>query len=217
MLHQSVRQIGLSGMQPSLDGSVLLIAAALEQFVSDLMIAFAASLPDRIPSYKNLPSSIRSANERLTGEALSRSRSRFSEYDLQRFVHNLRDCHAGATPYVLNGEAMALNDRNLSVGRLQELISRLGINDVWIVVASTQTLEGWSGAGGAKSAESRAKNQLRELIENRNQIAHRVGTTTPGPEAIRSYINFGRALAQSLVEGLEDYADSLQRRPRSSG
>lgn len=208
-LHRSVRRIGLSGMQPSLDGSVLLIVAAFEQFVSDVMIAFAAELPDNVSAYGNLPNAIRSANERLTGEALRSGRSRFTQYDLQRFVTNLRDCQAGVVPYVLNGEAMALNDRNLNASRLRELISRLGIQDIWTVVASTRTLQRWSGPGGANVAGARAKNQLNELINNRNQIAHRVGSTTPGPEVIRSYIRFERALARSLVKGLKDHVASL--------
>ena len=74
-LRRAVREIGLSGMQPSLDGSVLLLVAAFEQFVSDVMISFAAQLPDRISLYEDLPNVIRSANERLTGEALSVGRS----------------------------------------------------------------------------------------------------------------------------------------------
>lgn len=203
-LHRSVTRIGLAGLQPSLDGAVLLIAAALEQFVSDLMVAFAATLPNAVPDYNNLPNAIRSANERLTGEALSRNRSRFTNYELQRFVENLRNCHKGNVPYVLNGEAMALNDRNLRAGTLQDLISRLGIDDVWSVVASTRTLQRWSGRGGAKVAASRAKNHLNELITYRNQIAHRVSTPTLGPETIRSHIRFQRALARSMVKGLED-------------
>ena len=210
-LHRSVRRIGLSGMQPSLDGSVLLIAAAFEQFVADAMIAFTENLPVRVSVYEELPNGIRSANERFTGAALSdgRSRSRFSEYELRRFVDNLRDCQAGVVPYVLNGEAIALNDRNLNARRLRELIGRLGIADIWTIVGSTRTLKRWSGLGGAKAAESRAKNQLNELITNRNQIAHRVGSTTIGPEVVRSYIRFQRALARSLVKSLEGHAASF--------
>ena len=209
LLHQSVRQLGLAGMQTSLNGSVLLLAAAFEQFVTDMLIAFTVSLPDIVPAYEDLPNAVRSANERLTGEALSRSQSRFTAYDLQRFVQNLGNCQSGFVPYVLNGEAMALNDRNLRVGRLRELIGRLGIPDIWSVVGSTQTLKDWSGPGGNETAETRAKNQLNELIENRNQIAHGIGSTTLGPEAILSYIEFERALARSLVSGLEDYATAL--------
>ncbi len=208
-LHRSVRRIRLSGMQPSLDGSVLLIVAAFEQFVSDVMIEFAAELPNKVSVYEELPNAIRSANERLTGEALSSRRSRFDQYYLQRFVTNLRDCQAGVVPYVLNGEAIALNDRNLTAGRLKELISRLGVQDIWTVVASTQSLKRWSGRGGAKAAEARAKNQLNELIGNRNRIAHGVESTTLGPEVIRSYIQFERVLARSLVKGLKDHVVSL--------
>ncbi len=209
-LHRSVRGLGVSGIHRNLDGSVLLITAAFEQFVSDLMVAFAAQLPERVPAYSNLPNAIRSANERLTGEALNRSRTRFTEYELQRFVENLANCHAGVAPYVLNGEAIALNERNVRSGTLRELFSRLGVNDVWTTVASTRTLKNWSGPGGAKSAKSRAENQLNELMNARNHIAHRVGSTTLGPDAIRAYIRFVRFLARSLVKGLENYAGSLQ-------
>lgn len=209
-LRQSVRQIGVSGMQPNLDGSVLLVAAAFEQFVSDLIIAFAGDMPVKFPAYEDLPRAIRSANERLTGEALSRRRfSRFTAYQLQRFVSNLDNCLAGTAPYVLNGEAIALNDRNLNSATLRDLIRRLGVDNIWTVVASTRNLQNWSGRGGARTANSRAQNQLNELIDNRNQIAHRVGSTTLGPQVIRSYIRFVRVLTRSLVKGLEDYVGSL--------
>ena len=210
-LHRSVTRIGLSGLQPSLDGSILLLTAAFEQFVSDLIIAFTANLPDIVPAYGDLPSAIRSANERLTGEALGRSRSRFTEYDRRLFVQNLGDCQSGAVPYVLNGTAIALTERSLNAGRLTDLFSRLGIPDIWTVAASTRSLKRWSGRGGAKTAESRAKGRLKELIDDRNQIAHRVGGVTLGPETIRTYLQFERTLARSLVKGLENYASTLAR------
>ena len=106
-------------------------------------------------------------------------------------------------------EAIALNDRNLKAGTVRALFSRLGMDDVWAAAASTRTLQGWSGPGGAIPAGSRAKNQLNELIDNRNQIAHRVLSTALGPEAILSYATFGRALARSLAKALEEYAASL--------
>ena len=208
-LRGSVRHIGQSGMQPILNGSVLLLVAALEQFVSDAMVALAVNLPQVIPTYQDLPNSIRSANERFTGEALRRGRARFAEYERRDFVVNLQNCQGGSTPYVLNGEAMAFNDRNMNAGTLRELISRFGIEDIWTVVGSTRSLQRWSGRGGAKVAASRAKNQLNEVIDNRNQIAHGVGSINLGAEVIRSYIQFERVLARSLVKGLEDYVVSL--------
>ena len=210
-LRQLVRQIGLGGMQKNLDGAVLLLAAALEQFVSDVMIAYASDLSDIVPQYADLPNAIRTWNERQTGEALSRRRrTGFTQYDRQRFVENLGKCQAGSVPYVLNGEAIALNDRNLTQNVLKDLFERLGVSDIWDVVGSTSSLNSWSGAGGSGAAISRAKNEINELIDNRNQIAHSVGSVTPGSEVIRSYVTFQRALAQSLVEGLEAYANSLR-------
>ena len=208
-LRRAVRRTGLAGLQPSLDGSVLLLAAAFEQFVSDVMNSFVAELPYKVPVYEDLPNAIRSANERLTGEALSQGGSRFDKLDLYRFVENLRNCQAGISPYVLNGEAISLNYRSLNSRTLRDMLTRLGVQDVWKEIGSTRILQMWSGPGGARVARPRATNSLNELIDNRNKIAHRVGSTTLGPDTIRSYLRFERALARSLVKVLSLHADSL--------
>ena len=196
-------------MQPSLDGAVLLLAAALEQLVSDVVTAYADSLPNVYSNYTDLPNGVRSANERLTGEALSGSSSRFTDYDLKRFVDNLSTCYSGSPHYVLNGEALALNSRNLTPRIMRELIARVGVGNVWDLMGPTEVLKNWSGASSADTARSRAQNQLHELIDTRNQIAHRVGSAIPGPDVVRSFLLFGKALAQSLVEGLQNHMDSL--------
>lgn len=209
MLRQTVRKMGVAGLQPGLDGAILLLAAAFEKFVGDVIMEFATALPNVVPVYRDLPNAVRSANERLTGLALNGSRSRFSDYELRSFVDNLRGCHVGSTPYVLNGAAMALNQRNVTSTVLRELIGRLGISEVWDQLGATTTLKRWSGRGGAKVAISRAQNQLNELMRNRNQIAHGVAHTTLGAEVIRNYMRFERALARSLVIALERYEASL--------
>ncbi len=208
-LHRLVRAIGQAGMQPSLDGAVLLLAAALEQLVSDVIVAYAANLPSVYPNYRDLPDAVRSANERLTGEALSASSSRFADYDLRRFVDNLSTCNSGNAPYILNGEALALNYRNLTAGVLRDLISRVGVGNIWDLMGPTELLKVWSGSESAGTAQSRAQTQLKELIDTRNQIAHRVGTANPGPDVVRSFVLFERALARSLVEGLQKHVGSL--------
>ena len=209
-LHRLVGEIGQVGMQPSLDGAVLLLAAALEQLVSDVVIAYADNLPALYPSYRDLPNAVRSANERLTGQALSDGSSRFTDYDLRRFVDNLSSCNAEGSQYILNGEALALNNRNLTSGILQDVISRIGVGDVWVLMGLTDALKNWSASESADTARSRAQNLLKELMDTRNHIAHRVGSATPGPDVVRSFLLFGKALAQSLVEGLQNHIDSLQ-------
>ena len=208
-LHRLVREIGQAGMQPSLDGAVLLLAAALEQLVSDVVIAYAANLPNIYSNYQDLPNAVRSANERLTGEALSGSSSRFAEYDLRRFVHNLSTCNSGFPPYMLNGEALALNNRNLTSGILRELISRVGVSNIWELMGLTEVLKEWSGSASSDTTQSQAQNQLKELTDTRNQIAHRVGGANPGPDVVRSFVLFEKALAKSLVEGLQNHVNSL--------
>lgn len=209
-LRRAVRELEVAGLQPSLDGSILLIASAFERFVSELMIGFTDELPNIKLAYSDLPKAIRSANENNTGDALSgRQFADFSDYDLRLFVSNLKDCHVGVVPYTLNGAAIALNSRNLKSGQLRTLISRLGVNDIWKLVSSTKVLQRWSGPGGAKIAAMRAQTRLNELINDRNYIAHRVGSTNIGPEGVISYIKFGRAFTKSLVKSLENHAQSI--------
>ena len=210
-LHFAVRAIGQAGMQPSLDGAVLLLAAALEQFVSDLIIAFASTMPTIVPVYDHLPERLRSANENMTGEALSARgyRNRFTDYDVQRFVHNLSSCRSGIGLYALNGEVLALHGGNLNPETLVELMGRLGVPNVWPSIGSIEAMKEWSEQENANTAGNLARNQLKELIDTRNQIAHSVGSATPGPDIIRSFIRFERALSQALVGLLHDYGNSL--------
>ena len=208
-LRRLVTQIGQRGLQPSLDGSILLLAAAFEEFISDVMIAYSRDLPTHIVAYINLSPGIRSHNEQQTGRALSRLRSRFTAFELVYFVQNLSDCQAGKLPYVLNGEAMALNDRNLSSGVLKELFNRLGVPDIWDIVGTTGHLVQWYRITSTTTAVSQAKTDLNDFIKTRNQIAHGVGNTIPGPEVVRDYLGFQRMLAASLIESLENRLNSL--------
>ena len=143
-LHQLVRTIRESGLQPVLNGSVLLLAAAIEQFVRDLMIGYLRRLPRIVPNYRDLPGAVRAANEQLTGEILRDGHPELGPSDIQRFVRNLEDCLSGTVPYTLNGEAIALNDRNLDARRLRLMINRLGVDRLWGLIGNTRPLKEWS-------------------------------------------------------------------------
>lgn len=201
-LHRMVRTIRESGLQPVLNGSILLLTAATEQFVKDLMIAYLARLPRIVPVYRDLPGDIRAANEQQTGEVLKDGHPDIGPSDVDRFVRNLGDCLAGVTPYILNGEAIALNDRNLDARRLRLMMRRLGVDSIWGLIGNTTPLKEWSGQNRPDVAASRAQAILNEFVSNRNHIAHRVGNVEPGPDVVRAYISLWRALARSLVEGL---------------
>ena len=206
-LHQLVRTIRESGLQPMLNGSVLLLAAATEQFVKDVMIAYLRQLPRIVPVYIDLPGSIRAANEQWTGEVLTSGHPELGPSDIARFVRNLKDCLSGTMPYTLNGEAIALNDRNLDARRLRVLMGRLGIDRIWGLIGNCVAVKQWSGQNLGNVAASRAQALHNEFIENRNHIAHRVGNVEPGPDLVLRYIDLWKALARSLVESLETFME----------
>ena len=214
-LHRIIRDTGQSGMQSSLNGSVLLLSAALEQFINDVILAFAQDIPNLVPDYKDLPKKLRDANEQMTGEALSigRYRRRFSDYQRQSFVENLSNCQNGTGGYMINGEVLALHHSNMGPETLGQLTGRLGIENVWRQIVSTDYLKEWAKRENVEPTQSHAQNQLKELIDTRNQIAHRVGVADPGPRVVRSFVDFERALARSLVAVLSNHADSLASMP----
>ena len=202
-LHFFTTELGESGLQPMLDGSVLLLCAAFEQFVADVMISYAQRLPAMYPAYPRLPRAVRTANEGLTGDALSNRNPGFEPHEKQRFVENLRVCLSGNAPYVLNGEAIAFNRQNLKADRLRDLFGRLGVHDIWNVISNTQAFRKWEPSLPRTTALGQARADLNKLVDDRNQIAHKVGGAAPGPGVVRSYLELARAVARSLVEILE--------------
>ena len=210
-LHDVVGEIRQAGLQPLLNGSVLLLAAALEQFVTDIIVAFSSSLPSIVSKYDNLPERIRSYNEQMTGQAIGdgRYRNRFEAYELPRLIENLRNCQAGKVPYVLNGEALALHNRNLNPDTLRELTGRLGIRELWDKIGSAEALQEWATQDDVEPSNSIARTRLEEIIKARNQIAHSVGNASPGSNVVRNFLRFETALAKSLVEVFTNYACSL--------
>ena len=210
-LHQAVGEIRRAGLQPVLNGSVLLLAAALERFVTDIIIAFSDNLPTIVSKYEDLPERIRTNNERMTGQAIgdSRYRNRFEVYELPRLIENLRNCQTGEDSYVLNGEALALHNSNLNPETLRELTGRLGIRNVWDKIGSAEALQEWAAQEGVEPGKSIASTRLDEFIKARNQIAHGGGNTNPGSGVVRNFSRFELALAKSLVEVFTNYAGSL--------
>ena len=210
-LHHVVGEIRQAGLQPILNGSVLLLAAALEQFITDIIVAFSGNLPNIVSKYENLPERILLNNERMTGQAIGddRYRNRFEVYERPRLIENLRNCQAGKVPYVLNGEALALHNRNLNPDTLQELTGRLGIRDLWGKIGSAEALQEWATQEYAEPGNSIASTRLKEFIKARNQIAHGVGNASLGSNVVRNFLRFEIALAKSLLEVLTNYAGSL--------
>ena len=210
-LHKVVGEIRQAGLQPVLNGSVLLLAAVLEQFVTDTIVEFSDNLPNVVPKYEDLPERIRSNNEQMTGQAIGdgRYRNRFEDYELPRLVENLRNCQAGEVPYVLNGEALALHNRNLNPDTMSQLMGRLGIRNLWDKIGSAEALRQWAIQENAVPSESIARTRLDELIQARNQIAHSAGNANPGSNVVRNFLRYETALAKSLVEVFADYANVL--------
>ena len=210
-LHRVVSEIGQSVLQPVLNGAVLLVAAAFEQFVTDTIVEFSEQLPNIVSKYEQLPERIRSNNERMTGQAIgdNRYRNRFEVYELPRFVENLRNCQIGISPYFLNGQALALHNSNLNSQTLSQLTSRLGVEGIWALLGSSEVLKEWLELDDPRDIQNSAMRSLDELIDTRNKIAHRVGVANPASNIVRRLVSFVKALAQALVAILNEYADSL--------
>lgn len=202
-LRRVTRREGTAGLQPNLDGSVLLICATFEQFVSDVVVAFCGRLPLQVPIYINLPLVIRRAHEIRTGEALAGRRGRFTDFERAVFVSNLDGCHRGQVPYTINGEALASTDRNLTSNQLRDLLQRLTVQQVWDKLSRVSALRNWSGRGWVRT-RSLAIDELNRFMEERNQLAHTAGFAVVSSGDVLSYVKFIRALGKAVVTILTD-------------
>ena len=198
--HANVRAAGLRVFRTSFDGALLILAASFEQFAIGMVSRFLEMLPDHMPNYHQLPENIRESNERATGDALSGRLPNYLQLNVGDMVQNLFNCHQGSTPYVLNSQAIAVFERNLTSRELAAFLRRIDVIHLWEQVSENASMQSWAGAIDAGSAFEKVRVKLNEFIEDRNNLAHR-GALSPsiGSSLIHEYVEYFEVLGPALV------------------
>jgi hypothetical protein len=183
--------------------------ASFEKFIESLVAAF-ARLESRRVKYTELPSKLVKKHLLRTAEMLSRGHlgeGRYiglSELDV---VKNLFECLSDAGPYSLNDAAIVAHDANLRVGEIDALFATIGIENVCERVRQTDALLACyrevknldaDPPGGVPTIF--IEESIKEIVERRNQIAHRGGNPLNllGADKMRDAVEFIYAFARSV-------------------
>lgn len=185
--------------------------ACYEKFSESLVISVAQSLA-KLGPYNKLPKDLLTKHLKKSAEILMRGRlgeGRYSGTSELDFVKNLFNCLAGNDSYQLNSAAVVAHEANLRYGELLKIFQTAGINCSQILhaVHMMQWYKAEQGLeldcelqGGVPLAA--VEERLDQLVENRNQIAHRGCSPDNllGVSEMEQAISFIKALAQSLYD-----------------
>ena len=187
---------------------VVALYASFEQFVEDILASYITVI-SRQTDYAALPSKLIQKNLRKTGEILWKGdldQSRYNGITQLQLIENLYGCLAGTDSYTINQAAIASHDRNINFGELGGLLSLAGIAHDH-VCRTDAILEWFCSEQGLSEKSSDAvptsviKTRLDDLVERRNDIAHRGGNPANrlGPEDMLGATHFVLALARSIL------------------
>jgi RiboL-PSP-HEPN len=186
---------------------VVALYASFENFVESLVAAF-AQLESRRLQYTELPPKLVSKHRSQTAEMLSRGRigeGRYVGLTELEVVKNLYDCLKGNKPYTLNEAAVVAHDSNLRVPEIDKLFRTVGIEHICERVRHADALMEWYRE--VKESVPRdgvpfalVEERIKDLVERRNQIAHRGGNPLDllGVDAMREAVGFIHAFARSM-------------------
>lgn len=158
--------------------------ASFEKFIENLVAAY-VRLEARRVQYAQLPPKLVKKHLSRTAEILARGRLGEGRYaglrDLD-VVKNLFECLNGVTPYTLNEAAVIAHDMNLRHVEIDTLFAAVGIEQVCDRVRRADALLEWYCATKELDTPPRegvpaaiVEERLRDIVERRNQVAHRGG------------------------------------------
>lgn len=212
----------LSGNQDSLVRQYILVrrrfdyaafAVALytsfEKFIEGLVAAY-AQLESRRLQYTELPQKLVKKHLVRTAEILARGHigeGRYVSLTEIAVVKNLFECLNGTRQYTLNEVAVVAHDLNLRVHEINELFAAVGVEQMCTLVRRADALVEWyRDVNGLPSAPqdgvpaATIEERIKDLVERRNQIAHRGGTPVDllGVDEMSEAVGFIQAFARSV-------------------
>jgi hypothetical protein len=188
---------------------VTALYACYEKFCESLVIAVAQSISGLKP-YNELPEELLGKHLKKSAEILMRGRlgeGRYTGLSEMDFVKNLFNCLSGVEPYQLNAAAVVAHEANLRYEELLKIFKTAGVDGSGVLYVTD--MQQWYKKEQGLEQDfdlpdgvplAAVKERLDQLVENRNQIAHRGCSPDNllGASEMGEVILFVEALARSL-------------------
>lgn len=188
---------------------VVALYASFEKFIENLICAYSL-LEARRVKYSELPNKLLAKHLQRSAELLYRGRlgeGRYSSLSAENIIKNLFDCLHGINPYLLNEAAVVAHDVNLRADEIDKLFSIIGIDQICNRILGSDVLVDWyANASGLDFPPTDGvqrvviEERLKNLIERRNEAAHRGGNPVDllGAASMSETIDFVESFGRSV-------------------
>jgi hypothetical protein len=183
--------------------------ASFEKFVENLVAAY-IRLESRRVQYSALPQKMTDKHLTGTAELLWRGHigeGRYAGLSELGVIKNLFECLNGTIPYTLNEAVVVAHDANLRASEIDAVFGAAGIEQVCDRVRKADALVDWycTATGLDTPPQDGVKRtvieeRLKEIVERRNQVAHRGGNPIDllGVDAMNEAIGFIEGFSKSI-------------------
>jgi hypothetical protein len=199
---------GTGSMKKRLDYNTVIVTlyGLFEQLVEGLIGEYSTNLSRSAPSYADLPQKLQKAHSDMSVELLPRlEHSKYrGRVQLHKVIANMHSCLSGESKYMLNLEALQQHSANVRADVLGQLFERLGISQVLQRLPRYEPFSSYLNINLDDEAGSLAKmeiiyEQLDDLADRRNDVAHGVSSDILSTDLLRKRVNYLTALVQSLA------------------
>lgn len=199
---------GTGSMKKRLDYNTVIVTlyGLFEQLVEGLIGEYSTNLSRSAPSYADLPQKLQKSHSDMSVELLPRlDHSKYKgRVQLHQVIANMHSCLSGESEYMLNVEALQQHSANFRADVLGQLFERLGITQVLQRLPRYEPFSTYLNINLDDEAGSLAKTeiiyeQLDDLADRRNDVAHGVSSDILSIDLLRNRISYLTALVQSLA------------------
>lgn len=194
---------------------VVLMYGAFEQFIEETIVEFVQDLNRTVPTYQQLPESIRSQHVDFSANLLAARRTRKYENRVREveLLQNLLSCAQAGSEYRLNAMAFAHHAANFRIGLVSEMFAKV---DVPAVTNSIRCHPDFAEVAARRTGleidhqpDSVVFRALDDLAERRNDVAHGEVASILKDIELGAILEYIRSFARALVIVLEQ--DILRR------
>lgn len=182
--------------------TVTRLYAIYEGFVEELIKNWVQLLPEMFPVYSDLDNEIRNAHQIGVGKLLlelKKKKNRFQHLSVENVVRGLLHGVTNEEKYELVSDAFLLHEQNLRKKVIDQLFSAAGIANAWVWVEKHRGIKHF--VENVRGGENTPEGELEQLIEYRNEAAHRsVIDETLGESELLDLCDFVEALCEALAE-----------------
>jgi len=182
--------------------AVTRIYSIYEQFAHEMIREHLSLLQGRL-AFDELPEKIRSSYRSGVAKILEKiGGPRFAALDVGQLIAGYHDALSG-NPYMIEPQAMLMQEQNLRLPELDRFMRACGIDDVSSWVEAHPAVEAFLAAGGRQNAT--AATEMAELIGYRNDAAH--GSIDIGDilhvNVLIEFCDFVGAVCEALAERVQ--------------